>query len=153
MSSNRKRKVAKAHCHQHWPLSLGARQTFLSWKCPAWNGGGQSLRRCPQAMDRPPTLKVSLTTWIGFLPLVQCAPSLRWQGASTLTSSGQPPGRPGRERGVLLSAKQAFQPSPFCLLHYGAVPDAIKYLLSKTQQNGVLCFEKITFDEDSPNYK
>lgn len=29
----------------------------------------------------------------------------------------------------------------------------IKYLLSKTQQNGVLCFEKITFDEDSPNYK
>lgn len=33
------------------------------------------------------------------------------------------------------------------------MPDAIKYLLSKTQQNGVLCFEKITFDEDSPDYK
>ena len=29
----------------------------------------------------------------------------------------------------------------------------IKYFLNKTQQNGVLCFEKITFDEDSPNYK
>ena len=39
----------------------------------------------------------------------------------------------------------------FCIMEECLMP--IKYFLNKTQQNGVLCFEKITFDEDSPNYK
>lgn len=35
-----------------------------------------------------------------------------------------PPYPPGRERGVLINAKQAFQLSPFCLLYYGGVTKA-----------------------------
>ena len=65
-------------------------------------------------------------------------------------SSGQPPGCPGKERGVLIDAKQAFQLSPFYLC---VTEERPKHFLSKTQQNGALCLEKITYDEDNPNLK
>lgn len=100
MSYSSKQKAAEAHCHQHWQPSLV--------EMSGVKRGRQSLRRCPQAMDRPPTVKVSLTTLIWFLPLVQCPPSWHRGGKGQARSpqQGSPQAAQGENLRFFSNAKQ-----------------------------------------------